>query len=511
MNRPAVLHGLLCIAVFVTALVFLSNLVGDCFHPSLDEGIYLEGGERVLQGQVPYRDFFAFTGPLIYWTQAALERMFGRDMTMLRLSATGSLALITLVVFAVTARLTAWSFGLGTAAVYLSYLSASTYLIIVNHRWMSAAWACLALWAAVEAAGKATSRTRWLWAIAGAAAALSAWATPSFFLGIGVYLGWLAWRDRASLLPFCGGVLLVSLPALVWLAANGGLMPMIDNLFWVASRYSRANAVPYAYSVGGPGPKWTDGTLSLYTRAMLGIGMMRYYLAPIGVPLLLLVYGFLAWRRQLEPRRELLALSAAAIFLTSYPRWDLNQMLFVVAPFAILTALLAFRLPALAQPMLLVVALTWAFLNYSSAWRVAADDPYFPTRAGMQRAPLSMATAYESLEKRIPDGSTLFAFPYLPSLGFAVHARNPIRYAFLQPGMMSKQDEAQALSDLERTPPRFILRQFFPDDQVLHTWPNSDRATLAMASIRQFIERRYHFVERVRSIHFEVEVMELNP
>lgn len=513
MIRGTITHILLCAAVFIGALIFLTDLVGDVFHPSLDEGIYLEGGERLLNGQVPYRDYFAFTGPLTYWLQAWLENIFGREMPPLRLSATGSLALMTLAVFGLTARLTDWSFGLGTAIVYLGYFSASTYMIIVNHRWVSAALACLALWAAVEATTKTATRPKVLWILAGVAAAASAWATPSFILGVGVYLGWLAWRDRQHLLPFCGGILLVSVPAIIWLASHGALMPMIDNLFWVASRYSKANSVPYAYAVGGPGPHWddVDPSLTLYMRIMLFIGAARYYIAPIGVPVLLVIYGFIAWRGRLDAQRQLLVLSAAAVFLTSYPRWDLNQLLFIMAPFAVLIALLAYRLPLLAQPALMVVAFLWATMNYTAAWRVAAKDVTFPTRVGYQRGPVLMATAYERLEARVPEGATLFAFPYLPSLGFALHARNPIRYSFLQPGMMSKQDEANALGDLERTPPRFIIRQYFPDDQVLHTWPNSDRSTLAMSSIRQFIERRYRFVERVQSPHFDIELMELNP
>lgn len=499
-------QGLICAVVFLAALFYLNTLVGDCFHPSLDEGIYLEGGERLLAGQMPYRDYFAFTGPLVYWCEAILQHFFGRNMPPLRLPSTASFALMVLAVYAITSRLTNIGYGLGTAVIYLGYLSASTYMVIVNHRWLSAGLACLALWAAIEATGKTY---RWRWCLAGAAAAASAWATPSFILGIGVYLVWLALRERHHLVPFCSGVLLVSVPAIAWLAMHGALMPMINNLVWVASRYSKANSVPYGYSVGGPGPKWDDVTLSMYVRLMAGIATLRYQVAPIGVPLSLAAYGFLAWRGKLDARIQLLVLSAAAIFLTSYPRWDLNQMLFVMAPFAVLFALLAFRLPLLAQPPLVVALSLWAVINFSAAWRVAAEDPYFPTRAGLQRGPISMLEAYERLERLIPEGSTLFAFPYLPSLGYALHTRNPTRYSFLQPGMMSKEDEANALSDLQREPPRFILRQYFPEDQVLHTWPNSDRATLRMASIRKFIDQRYVFVDVIQSIYFRVEVMEL--
>ena len=479
-------------------------------HVSLDEGIYLEGGERLLEGQVPYRDFFAFTGPVIYWMQAGLEHTFGRNMPFLRLTGTASLALMTLVVFAITARLTDSAYGAGAAFVYLGYFSASTYMIIANHRWVSAAFACLALWAAFEATGKSKPALRWL--LAGAAAAAAAWTTPSFVIGIGVYVLWLAFTDRRQLLPFFGGILMVSLPAIAWLAAHGALMPMIDNLFWVAARYGKANSVPYAYNPSGwKSERWGDASLSLYARLMALISIGRYLVAPIGVPLVLATYGVLAWRKKLDAQRQLLVLGAAAVFCTSYPRWDVNQMLFTMAPFAILFALLAFRLPKLAQPVLVSAVVMWAAINYSSALRVSADDPSIPTRAGIQRSPITIATAYETLERLIPEGSTLFAYPYMPSLGFALHTRNPVRYSYMQPGMMSKQDEAQALSDLSRNPPRFVLRQYFPPDQILHTWPNSDRSTLVMASIENFFDTRYHLLERVRSIHFDIQLVELNP
>ncbi|MBY0502411.1 MAG: hypothetical protein K2X03_00775 [Bryobacteraceae bacterium] len=503
-------YVLLCAAVFLGTFFYLYDLVGDVFHPSLDEGIYLEGGERVLGGQVPYRDFFVFTGPVIYWTQAALEKTFGRHMPLLRLSAMGSLAAMTLVVFALTLRFTDWGYGLGAAVVYLGYLSASTFLVIVNHRWLSAALASLALWAAVEAA-KRTARPALLWGVAGVAAALAAWTTPTFILGVGVYLGWLIWREREYLLPFCGGVLVVSLPLIGWLAAQGALLPMIDNLLWLGSRYSKANAVPYGYNPGGMGIRFGDPALNIYGNIMTVLVSARYFVAPIGAPLVLLGYAVLAWRRQLDAPRQLLALGAAAIFATTYPRWDMNQMLFVMAPFCVLVAIQAFRLPVLAQPVVSVIFLMWAALNFSSALSVGSEFQSFPTRAGIQRGHLTLLEGYEKLERLIPEGATLFAFPYQPSLGFALHTRNPTRYAFLQPGMMSKQDEARALGDLERQPPRFILRQYFPDDQVLNTWPNSDRSTLAMASIRQYIDRRYRFVDVVQSIYYRVEVLELNP
>src|SRR5256885_8222053 len=46
-----------------------------------DEGIYLEGAQRLLQGQKLYVDFFGYMSPGSYWAQALSFRLFGVTMT----------------------------------------------------------------------------------------------------------------------------------------------------------------------------------------------------------------------------------------------------------------------------------------------------------------------------------------------------------------------------------------------------------------------------------------------
>src|SRR5579864_8311548 len=51
-----------------------------------DEGIVLQGAERVLHGQVPYRDFFSFYTPGSFYFLALWFRIFGDSFIMARLS-----------------------------------------------------------------------------------------------------------------------------------------------------------------------------------------------------------------------------------------------------------------------------------------------------------------------------------------------------------------------------------------------------------------------------------------
>src|ERR1051326_4140789 len=51
-----------------------------------DEGIVLQGAERILGGQLPYRDFFSFYTPGSFYLVAWLFRIFGDSFTIARMS-----------------------------------------------------------------------------------------------------------------------------------------------------------------------------------------------------------------------------------------------------------------------------------------------------------------------------------------------------------------------------------------------------------------------------------------
>ena len=42
-----------------------------------DESTVFDGGWRILQGQVMYRDFFAPYGPVVFWLQSQFFRLMG--------------------------------------------------------------------------------------------------------------------------------------------------------------------------------------------------------------------------------------------------------------------------------------------------------------------------------------------------------------------------------------------------------------------------------------------------
>jgi hypothetical protein len=506
------------IGVFLLSSLAIFFLTADLFHPALDEGIYLEGGHRILLGQAPYRDFFAYTGPLIYWVQAGLEAAFGPEMRMLRLSTVLSVGLTCFGTFWMAERFVGWKPSVGAALVFLAMRMPSYQHFAVSHRWVSTSLMTVAIAAVLDAIRPEhpARRASLGFALAGALAAAAAWTTPPFLLPLLVIAVWLAvhrqWRQIALV---AAGMLAVSVPAILVLARQGALLPMLDKLVWASRQYSVANRVPFGYYPVAF--KATHEAVGAVNWLFAWLKDVRLAIPTALIPAALAV-GFIQMvRGRWKGPAALLVWLALAMTLTTWPRWDVNLLIGVTPPCYVILTIWCEELARSPRKAVQMAVLTAYILTITLSFAYAADlfttvdsFTYFPTRLGLLRNIAEDGDAYGALEQRIPQGATLFVFPYLPSIGFALQTRNPISYCYLQPGMMSRADEAQALAELEAHPPRFILRQYFPDRQILNVWPNSDRSLMRYPSIEHFIEQRYTNVDKVQSPHFQLTVYELH-
>ncbi|MBK1662641.1 hypothetical protein, partial [Paracraurococcus ruber] len=109
------------------ALVFLAALALQLagyervLNP-YDEGIILVGAERVLQGEVPYRDFWTMYGPGQFYLLAALQQVFGISDLALRGIGFSAKALVAALSHAIAARFLPRPAALATAAAILLLL-----------------------------------------------------------------------------------------------------------------------------------------------------------------------------------------------------------------------------------------------------------------------------------------------------------------------------------------------------------------------------------------------------
>ncbi len=490
------------IVLFALSASALFYLTGDVFHPSMEEGIYLEAGSRVAAGEVPYRDFYAHAGPLVYWLQALLELAFGRNLPMLRLSVAVAFGLCTAGVYGMTSVLRGGRAATVAALVFLGLTSASLPRFTIGHRWLSTGLFSVAVAMAMRAELPVKHRTRFAMA-AGCFGAAAAWATPTFVLPLVMMLLWFAFRSEEAdgwhQSLRCGmGVVAASAPAVVWLTAQGAMLPMLETLLGAARKYRRSDVVLYGYY---PGLQFTSSLR--YT-----LNQLRVLLPAAGIPIALAWAAVEIAQRKRRGAWELLAVLALGMFLSCYPSWDASQLLYVAPPFYALAAIWVcdLRIHGLSR------AIAYASLILSAIFvslLVSQVDSfsYFPTRAGVLRHVRESGTALAALEQRIPAGASILVYPYMPLLRWMLDGRNPTSFSYMQPGMMPEADEQRMLKELEAHPPDYVLRQYLPEDQVLSVWPNSNRSRLKFSLVDRFVDEHYEDVNRVRALNFDIRVM----
>jgi len=504
--------------LFFTVLVVVRAAIGDHFSLSIDEGIYLAGAERAAQGQAPYRDFFLLTGPGTFWLYDVVFRLFGPSLSKARLVVAGEIAFLTTAVFWLLRRLTGRAlFSLAAAALFAGFLLATPARLVANHRWDSNA---LAIAAIVLIAAGMPKRSRALFVLAGVCAGAAAWVTPPFLIVVATLGAWMLWREesRRHAAFYALGVALPSVAAAAVLVRQQAFGAMVHHLLWVGSNYSQANRVMYGavllrdpdlFFGGKEGVELVSPALRLFAAvvpsilpvaayAALGLLWWKKYKhqatkAPSPPPLGVLVsWWFKGATGRLLP---LLAVASLALLAAAYPRLGAAQLLYVAPLFWVLCAYVLHE--SLRERWRTPCAVVLGLL--ACALLIGASTATLPrgiaTRVGDVRCSSRHYALLSTLQAKIKPGDTLFVHPYLPILYFVTGGVNPTRYSFLQPGMMTGQDEATAVADLKARPPRWIVWHDFSPELILANWPNSDPKRLDFRAVEDFILINYHVVD----------------
>jgi hypothetical protein len=222
----------------VGAALAVAGTVAFSPRPDFDELTVASDAVRLLHGQVIYRDFFEFIGPLTSWVGAAIVAMAGPSIVALRL-ATAAVIAATAGLFYHLGRRLALPPPIATLPALALVVGAFPLDPFFSHHWL----ALLAM--AVALAGALAGSTRG-WGVAGFGAGLAALAVQSDGLALaGALAVWLAldawlgrapaWRRAAGLAL---GLALALLPALAYLAAVHALgAAWADVVRWPLAHY----------------------------------------------------------------------------------------------------------------------------------------------------------------------------------------------------------------------------------------------------------------------------------
>src|SRR5438046_1521298 len=137
----------------IAVLVLLASFAYLCLfrrYTSMDpdEGIILQGAQRILEGQVLYRDFFSFYTPGSYYLLALAFKIFGNSFIVARSILVLFGATLSVLHYLLAQRVC----SRGTAFTIAVLVTATTlpYRCLVLHNWDSTLWAMLALYGAVR-------------------------------------------------------------------------------------------------------------------------------------------------------------------------------------------------------------------------------------------------------------------------------------------------------------------------------------------------------------------------
>ena len=458
-----------------------------------DEGIFIGGAERVLDGKVIYRDFQHNYPPGRSFTLAGMFALFGKDLSVVRSLWTLFHVLAVGFAFVVARRLMAIPF-----AIFVSF-TVMTNCVFLNKtaELFLAAAILIVLMRAVEGRTKDIVAGLWL-------AFLGHFRHDVAVFGILLFpvaLGLKVWTDtartepfvralRTRLLkawPFLAGAILGALPFTTYLIVNDALSIAFRELTlsgYVANQ-TLARDFPILFNDEG---------------FIAGIASIRavYFVPPITY-LACIIIAVRGLRPSGEDRAKyakllVVVLFGAMLFVQVLPRSDLGHLNKAYVPAHILVgALIAFsagaikrasgalRIAAVAA-LLISISFAGSYLNHLSYRRQSSlgsiliqQKNYTPIR--FPRGTVLMRASQIHIWREIvsnlrqysgKDGEYLVTYPAGASINFLSNIENPLNFDTLRPGELAGADRGELIPNhpevideifarIEETKPRFLL------------------------------------------------------
>jgi hypothetical protein len=222
-----------------------------------DEGLVLFGAERVLNGDVPHRDFFTLYGPGQFYLLAALFKLFGSSVLVERAWDTVVRCISVVLVFIVVRQAAPPRAALLAATASLVWLASFGYHGYPIFPALAVVLGGVALLAPVLAGAMVTSRLLGAGACAGVVAmfrydiGLAVFATECVVVALSGWCGGVTiiarlWGAVRGVLRFGAGFVIVVMPIAVAFAISGVLPDlMFDVVTYPVQSYVKMRSLPF--------------------------------------------------------------------------------------------------------------------------------------------------------------------------------------------------------------------------------------------------------------------------
>jgi hypothetical protein len=482
-----------------------------------DEGILLQGAQRILRGEVLYRDFFSFFTPGSYYLLALLFKIFGSSILVARTALVFFGATYSTVTYLLARRVC--SRASAAFAAVLVTLTTLPYRFLSLHNWDSTLWTCLTIYSAVRLLD--SGARKWAFA-AGSFASLTFLFEQSKGAGLilGLGIGFLAIKllnHGGPHYPSSAVVSGLAWPLIITFAyfgAHHGISAMLADWTWPLAHYSAANRVPYGYQ------GWSDAI----RHSLFGSGfwLARFFYALTFSPLLwipalpllaiaLLVYWIVQMRRATaaKPKCSYYVLVCAALsgLLLSIVlvRADVIHFMYLQPVFCLVLAWIVdgrdipghwFR-PV--RPFL-VTYLVIAFAAFSMPILMrAARAPFKVETVRGAIATPAKDTVLEYAQAKLRPGETILVYPYLPLYYFLTGTFSPAQYEYFQPGMNTARQAQQILAELKSQRVRMVLFEASFPEKIPSSWPGTPLTAIANDPIADYIVQEYRMCRVLES------------
>jgi len=501
----------IALGVFTISLLYLC-LFRRYTSIDPDEGIILQGAQRIVHRQVLYRDFFSFFTPGSYYLLALLFKVFGSSMLVARTALAAYGAFFSVFTYLLARRVC--SRGVALAAAYLVTWTCLPWRFMILHNWDSTLCACATVYCAVWL----LQAPRWGWALAtGSFASLTVLFEQSkgvgLVLGLGLGLILLVLFARSTLRLSRGQWVTLGIGlawpfalTLAYFAAHHALPAMLADWFWPLHNYSKVNSVPYGYQ------DWSDearmrlyGSGSWLVRGIALFTVSPCFLLPVLpiIAIMLLIYWLL------EVKRERLAVDRAAyyilvcssivglLFSVLISRADiihfvhLTPLLYLVLAWVMDSTDVRGQLIRSIRPLVsLGILITFTTLGMAFLVRIRSAKTVIETRRGVVMAK-SRDDILAYVQTQVPAGSRILVYPYLPLYYYLTATFSPTSFDYLQPGMHTHQQEQEVIHQVSADRTSVIVFQPSFNDSIAASWPKTSLASLASDPVADYILANY--------------------
>jgi 4-amino-4-deoxy-L-arabinose transferase-like glycosyltransferase len=503
---------------YIAAAVFLLSVAYLCLFRRYttmepDEGIVLQGAERILHGQVLYRDFFSFLTPGSFYLQALLFKLFGNSFLVARTALAIFGGVFSTIGYLLARRVC--SRGCALLSVALVLLTTLPYRFLVLHNWDSTLFACLTLYSVIR---MLESRRR-IWAFAlGSLASLTMLFEQSKGVGLGLGLGvgfavlYLGDRHRfrfklTGLGYITAGLAWPFLITFAYFFSRHSLQPMLADWVWPLQHYSTANHVRYGYQ------SWSESTrhglletgawsLRLFNALVISPSFLVPVLPLVAVALFFYWTYESLWKRVSQAKLAYYVVITGALsgLLLSIVvvRADIIHFMYLQPLYGILLAWIfdgrdmPGRLFKAVRPVLTAILLL-AFLGFAVPLVLRGlNTPYkIETRRGGIAMP-AQDRVVEYVQSQVPAASTVLVYPYLPLYSYFTATFNPAGYDFFQPGMNTAEQGRAILQELRSARVHWVLFESAFPQKIPSSWPGTPLAAIVHDPVADYIANNYH-------------------